>query len=162
MSFIAGSAMTVLVGTARADTTDQVASEDLARADAAQTKADDARARAKELEKMGGSAYKTGLVPNELRTADVAQQKADQARAAATGVEPVTSPAMEDAQTRLTDLKKGGGWAYKSGAIRWAEKDIRALEPPVQTTTTGEEKPVPPDSVKPVEQVEEQQQGANE
>jgi hypothetical protein len=95
MGFIAGSAMTVLVGTARAEGTSD-AEAAMARANAAQAQANDARDRADELAKAGGWPYKTGLIRGYERQATLSEAKADEARAQATGARAPSSNAYEE------------------------------------------------------------------
>jgi hypothetical protein len=224
MGFIAGSAMTVLVGTARAESTSAAATDALARADIVQTQADAARARVDDLAKAGGWPYKTGLIrgyerqaatyqaqanearaeatractaataaPDKLARVDVAQMQANatrarvddlakaggwpyktglirgyerqaaayqaqanEARAEAMGAYPVAaSPAVADAQERLANLKMAGGWAWKSGAVRRAEGDLRALEgPSPYLMSYNEALPTSAARCKPVERIQ--------
>jgi hypothetical protein len=59
----------------------------------------------------------------------VLQAKADAARGS-TATTPYVSPELAAAQARLQELRRAGGWAYKSGAIDRAEADVRALSRP--------------------------------
>jgi hypothetical protein len=103
-----------------------------------QAKADDARARAADLAREGGWAYKSGAIDRANRDAVRFQQEADSARAASNGTPGATGPyasrELADAQARLDDLRKAGGWAYKSGAVARAEAEVRALSPAPPTT----------------------------
>lgn len=110
---------------ANAQTDDRGAA--LARAATAQQQADAARTRAAELAKGGGWAYKTGAVQRAERDAARYQAEADAAMAEAAGCPQPTpaSPAQAAAQERLTELRQAGGWAYKTGAVARAERDVR-------------------------------------
>lgn len=157
--FVAGSALTLLggVGTARATET---AADASAQARAAQVEADGARDRADELAKMGGPAYKSGLMDQANREAAQKQEAADEAAATATGranwAPSPTSPAMVDAEDRLADLQAQGGWAYKSGAVNRQRAEIQSLATgsniePASTMTPAQ---VPESARKPVELVQ--------
>jgi hypothetical protein len=61
------------------------------------------------------------------------------------------SPALAEAQARLDELRKAGGWAYKSGAIARAEADVRALTAPQPVTMGLNERVQKPNWGKPVE-----------
>jgi hypothetical protein len=168
MGFIAGSAMSVLVGTARAEPTPvpgSTAAEALARANVAQTKADDASDRADELAKGSGWQYKTGVYQAAERQAATYEAEASAARAEATGANlapMAVSPAMTDAQERVANLKKTSGWAWKTGAIDRAEADVQAIKGPKPYLTSqyeGLTQKAPPKSQnKPADQVEQTEQ----
>jgi len=156
--FVAGSALTLLVGAGTARAT-ETAADAAAGARGAQVEADVARERADELAKMGGPAYKSGLMDQANREAAQKQEAADEAAAAATGranwAPSPTSPAMVDAEDRLADLQTQGGWAYKSGAVDRQRAEIQSLatgsnlEP-----ATASPQQVPESSLKPVELVQ--------
>jgi len=99
-----------------------------ARAAAAQQQADAARQRAAELERSGGWAYKAGLVEQARRDAVRYQAQADEAFAAAQACPPpaTPSPAQAAALMRLEELRQAGGWAYKTGAVARAERDVQS------------------------------------
>jgi len=99
-----------------------------ARVAAAQQQADAARLRASELAKGGGWAYKTGRVEQAQRDAARYQAEADEALAVALScaAPSAPSPAQATALTRLAELRRAGGWAYKSGAVARAERDLQA------------------------------------
>jgi hypothetical protein len=61
--------------------------------------------------------------------AAVLQAKADAARGSKAKT-PYVSPELAAAQARLQELRRAGGWAYKSGAVDRAEADVRALSGP--------------------------------
>ncbi len=105
-----------------------------ARVAAAQQQADTARQRAAELAKAGGWAYKTGAVARAERDAARYQEAADRAAAEAQACPPPTppSPAQAAALARLTELRQSGGWAYKTGAVARAEREV-------QTQAAGDE-----------------------
>jgi hypothetical protein len=157
--FVAGSALTLLLGAGAARAT-ETATDAATRARVAQAEADEARARADDLAKIGGPAYKSGAMDQANREAAQKQEAADEAAAVATGrvnwAPAPTSPAMADAEDRLADLQTQGGWAYKSGAVDRQKAEIRSLatgsniEPPV----TMRPQQVPESSVKPVELVQ--------
>ncbi len=100
-----------------------------ARAVAAQQQADAARQRVSELAKAGGWAYKTGRVEQAQRDAARYQAAADEAAAVALScaAPAAPSPAQTTALARLEELRRAGGWAYKSGAVTRAERDVQAL-----------------------------------
>jgi len=100
-----------------------------ARAAAAQQQADAARQRAAELERSGGWAYKAGLVEQARRDAVRYQAQADEAFAAAQACPPpaTPSPAQAAALMRLEELRQAGGWAYKTGAVARAEREVQSL-----------------------------------
>jgi hypothetical protein len=102
-----------------------------ARVAAAQQRADAARQRATELERAGGWAYKTGLVSQAQRDAARDQEEADRAIAEAQACPPPAppSPAQAAALARLEELRQAGGWAYKTGAVAQAEREVQALAP---------------------------------
>lgn len=103
----------------------------LARADAAQQRADAARLRASELEEQKGWVYKSGLIEHANADAARYQAEADEARARAYGVplEPApVSPELQAAQDRVDELKFQAGWAYKGGSVERAENEVRVLE----------------------------------
>jgi hypothetical protein len=125
---------------------------ELLSAEAAQTKADSARARAAQLARQGGWAYKTGAVDRALTEANRYQAQADAVRGvAAPAAQTAVSPALAEAQARLDELRKAGGWAYKSGAIARAEADVRALTAPQPVTMGLNERVQKPNWGKPVE-----------
>jgi hypothetical protein len=107
---------------------------------AAQQRANLARQRATELANRGGWAYKTGLVDQAQRDAARYQEEADRAVAEAQSCPPPAppSPAQEAARARLEELRQAGGWAYKTGAVARAEREVQAQ------TTSGETEPVAP------------------
>jgi hypothetical protein len=159
LSFVAGSAMTVLgsAGTARAQE-DAVAAAAAAQASASQTAADDARARADDLAKQGGWPYKTGLVDQANREADRHQARADAAAAVAAGTAGApeeVSPRVADLQQRLAEQKASGGAAYKTGGVARTEAELQALQAQPRTTVEpGEEVSLPVTSDKPTVKVE--------
>lgn len=110
------------------------------RAAAAQQRANIARQRATELASRGGWAYKTGLVEQAQRDVARYQEEADTAVAEAQSCPPppTPSPAQVAALARLEELRQAGGWAYKSGAVARAEREVQAQ------TTSGEAEPVAP------------------
>ena len=112
---------------ARALASDRATSQ--ARAEAAQRQADAARDRASELAKAGGWAYKTGLVDRAQRDAARYQAEADEAFAEAQGCPPPAAPTPEQAAAfaRLAELRQAGGWAYKTGAVARAEREVQSL-----------------------------------
>jgi len=121
-------------GGARAQSSDRVPAE--ARATAAQAQADAARQRANDLAKAGGWAYKTGLVQQAQRDAARYQAEADEANAevhSCPAVSQSPSPALLAALGRLEELRQAGGWAYKTGAVARAEREVQSL------TAGGEE-----------------------
>jgi hypothetical protein len=98
---------------------------------ALQAKADVARARAAALTRQGGWAYKSGAF--DRATQDVAQLQAAVDAARASGDQRAVAPVSAElvaAQARVEELRKAGGWAYKSGAVGRAEADVRALGGP--------------------------------
>jgi|HubBroStandDraft_5_1064220.scaffolds.fasta_scaffold68856_3 hypothetical protein len=99
-----------------------------ARVAAAQQRADAARQRATELASAGGWAYKTGLVAQAQRDAARYQEEADRAIAEAQACPPPAppSPAQAAALARLEELRQAGGWAYKTGAVAQAEREVQA------------------------------------
>jgi hypothetical protein len=111
-----------------------------AHAAAAQQQANAARQRAAELARAGGWAYKTGLVGQAQRDADRYQAEADRAYAEAQACPPAAtwSPEQTAALARLEELRQAGGWAYKTGAVARAERDVQAL------TATADAEPVAP------------------
>ena len=94
----------------------------------AQHQADAARQRAAELERAGGWAYKAGLVEQARRDAVRYQAQADEAFAEAQACPPsaTPSPAQAAALARLEGLRQAGGWAYKTGAVARAERDVQS------------------------------------
>jgi hypothetical protein len=111
-----------------------------AHAVAAQQRADAARQRATELASAGGWAYKAGLVERAQRDAVRYQEEADRAVAATQPCPPpaTPSPAPAAALARLEELRQAGGWAYKTGAVARAEREVQA------ETTGVEAEPVAP------------------
>jgi hypothetical protein len=110
------------------------------RAAQAQQQADAARQRAADLARAGGWAYKTGLVEQAQRDAVRYQGEADKAFAEAQSCPPpaLPSPAQAAALLRLEELRQAGGWAYKTGAVARAEREV-------QSQTAGDEaEPVAP------------------
>ena len=99
-----------------------------AQAAAVQQQANVARQRATELARAGGWAYKTGLVGRAQHDAARYQQEADRAVAAARGCPALATPtvAQEGALARLDGLRHAGGWAYKTGAVARAEREVEA------------------------------------
>jgi hypothetical protein len=112
---------------ANAQASDRTTSQ--ARAATAQRLADAARDRATELARAGGWAYKTGLVERAQRDAARYQAEADRASAEAHSCPPpaAPSPAQVAAFVRLTELRQAGGWAYKTGAVTRAEREVQSL-----------------------------------
>ena len=98
------------------------------RAAAAQQQANAARQRAADLERAGGWAYKTGLVEQARRDAVRYQAQADEAVAETQACPPpaTPSPAQAAALMRLEELRQAGGWAYKTGAVARAERDVQS------------------------------------
>jgi hypothetical protein len=109
-----------------------------ARAATAQQQADAARQRAADLARAGGWAYKTGAVARAERDAARYQEAADKALAEAQACPPPTpaSPAQTAALARLEELRQAGGWAYKTGAVARAEREVQAQ------SSTDEAEPV--------------------
>jgi len=99
-----------------------------ARSATAQQQADAARQRATELARAGGWAYKTGQVAQAQRDADRYQAEADRdaAQAQACPPAPTPSPAQAAALERLEELRQAGGWAYKTGAVARAERELQS------------------------------------
>jgi hypothetical protein len=160
LSFIAGSAMTVLgtTGTAGAQD-DATAAAAEAQARTSQAEADSARDRADELAKAGGWPYKTGLIDQTNREAARHEARADEAQAVATGAAwapYAVSPRMAELQDKLADEKAAGGWAWKTGTVARTEAEMEALKAPTPRPTIepGEEVSLPPSSDKPVITVE--------
>jgi hypothetical protein len=112
----------------------------LARAAAAQQQADAARQRAAELARAGGWAYKTGQVDRAQRDAVRYQEEADRAVAEAQSCPPpaTQSPTEAAALARLEELRQAGGWAYKTGAVARAEREVQVL------VTSAQAEPVAP------------------
>lgn len=98
------------------------------RAAAVQQQADAARQRATELAKAGGWAFKTGQVQRAQREADQYQAEADALIAEAQSCPPPAppSPAQTAALARLADLRQAGGWAYKTGVVARAEREVQS------------------------------------
>jgi hypothetical protein len=98
------------------------------RAAAAQQQADAARRRAADLARAGGWAYKTGLVEQARRDAVRYQAEADEAFAEAQSCPPPATPSSAQAAAlkRLEELRQAGGWAYKTGAIARAEREVQS------------------------------------
>lgn len=95
---------------------------------ALEAKADVARTRAAALARQGGWAYKTGAFDRATQDAARLQSAADAARAS--GDQRTAAPVSAElaaAQARVQELRKAGGWAFKSGAVDRAEADVRAL-----------------------------------
>jgi hypothetical protein len=158
LSVVAGSAMTVLGATAGAQS-ETTTADAAQRAQTAQQQADDAQARAADLSKQGGWVYKTGTYDRANQEAIRSQAQADDASAQVTGANTAplaVSPTLEEEEkeARLQSLKQQGGWAYKSGAIRREEADIRHLEGPSQYASSPNVPEPPANWNKPVEQVE--------
>jgi hypothetical protein len=135
-------------------------------AQAAETKASQARARSAELRKSGGWAYKIGAVDRAERDADRHQAAAarDLAAARLPGaalVDELATPAPRPeevaARERLRKLRQSGGWAYKTGLVAAAEADVKALSEPALEPPLlyGKTEPAPaPTWTKPVESSE--------
>jgi len=106
----------------------------------AQQQADAARQRASELARAGGWAYKTGLVERAQREAARYQEEADRAAAeqAQSCAASAPSPTQAAALARLEELRQAGGWAYKTGAVARAEREVQNL------ATGAEAEPVAP------------------
>lgn len=126
-------AITVITGLAlgwstgaNAQASDRATSQ--SRGATAQHQADAARQRATELARAGGWAYKTGLVERAQRDAARYQAAADEAFAEAHACPPppAPSPAQAAALSRLAELRRAGGWAYKTGAV-FREHDVQSL-----------------------------------
>ena len=98
------------------------------RAAAAQQQADAARQRAAELARSGGWAYKAGLVDRAQRDAARYQEEADRTVAEAQSCPPAAtrSPEQAAAVARLEELRQAGGWAYKTGAVARAEREVQS------------------------------------
>jgi hypothetical protein len=160
MSFVAGSAMTVLgaAGTARAQDAASLAAN-AAEARAAQAQADEARAHATDLAAQGGWAWKTGAIDRANAEAARYQAQADEARAVITGANraPRVSPEMAEAQDRVDNLKAAGGWAYKTGAVSRAEADVAALAGGRPGAEGVPQEQDPATATKPVEKVQSEQ-----
>ena len=122
---------------ANAQASDRATSQ--SRAAVAQQEADAARQRATELARAGGWAYKTGLVGQAQRDADRYQTEADRAFAEAQACPPAATPSAEQAAAlaRLEELRRAGGWAYKTGAVARAEREVQALAVPQSTLVCG-------------------------
>ena len=107
-----------------------------AHAATAQQQADSARMKAAELAKAGGWAYKTGLVQRAEADAARYQAEADMAMAEASGCGQPAAPSPEQAVAleRLAELRQAGGWAYKTGAVARAERDVEAFAAPAPTS----------------------------
>jgi hypothetical protein len=114
---------------AKAQASDRADAE--ARGEAAQQQANAARQRATELARSGGWAYKTGQVGQAQRDADRYQAEADQAFAEAQSCPPPATPSPEQAaaRVRLEELRQAGAWAYKTGAVARAEREVQAQAP---------------------------------
>ncbi len=157
LSFVAGSAMTVLGGGSSANAqSEETASASLAQADALQTQANNEQERAANLAKQGGGAMAGDLTLANAKAARL-QDDADAARAKATGAEwaPLAvSPALSDEEAKLASLKQQGGWAYKSGAIRYTEAEIQHLKGPSAYASIPDEATPLANWGKPVEQLE--------
>ncbi|HVU51380.1 MAG TPA: hypothetical protein VHL80_11870 [Polyangia bacterium] len=161
MGFVAGSAMTMVVGGGTARAEEATTSRAAATARAEQGAADAARERAEQLALMGGPAYKSGAMDQANREFAAHQAAADEARAVATAgsaARYAPSPATTDAQDRLAALEAQGGWAYKSGAVDRQEAELNALaaEPTPQIPSTERPAQVPESAGKPVELVQPQ------
>jgi hypothetical protein len=147
-----GLALAAPAGSARADEP----GPDLERGMAAQQAADQADLRADELAIAGGWAWKCGAVERAERDATRMQAEADAAfaRAGLPGYQSTAeapSPDLAAAQDRLSNLENAGGWAWKSGSVRRAKEEVRALTPgaleatePPSTTLPTWNKPVVP------------------
>jgi hypothetical protein len=96
----------------------------------AQQQADASRQRATELAKAGGWAYKTGLVAQAQRDAARYQAEADRAVADGPSCPPPAPPSVAQAAAlaRLEDLRQAGAWAYKTGAVARAEREVQATQ----------------------------------
>jgi hypothetical protein len=123
---------------ANAQASDRATSQ--ARAAEAQQQADAARQRVTELARAGGWAYKTGLFERAQRDAVRYQTEADRALAEAMAcpLPAAASPAQAAALARLEELRHAGGWAYKTGAVARAEREVQSL------AAADEAKPVAP------------------
>ena len=112
-----------------------------ARAATAQEQADAARQRAAELAKAGGWAYKTGLVQQAERDAARDQAEADRASAEAQSCRPAAAPSPEQAAAlaRLEELRQAGAWAYKTGAVARAEREVLSQTTPPPAPICGRE-----------------------
>lgn len=110
-----------------------------ARAATAQQQADAARQRAADLARAGGWAYKTGQVQEAEREAARYQGQADEANAEALSCprSPAPSPALMAARARLDELRQSGGWAYKTGAVGRAEREVQSLSGETQADSAG-------------------------
>src|SRR5882724_10356091 len=111
---------------------------------ALQAKVDVARARAAALAQRGGWAYKTGAV--DRATWEVARLQAAADAGRASGDQRALAPVSAElaaAQARVEELRKAGGWAYKSGAVERAEADVRALGGPQPVMMGLNERVVP-------------------
>lgn len=127
----AGVMMVALAGTAMAGEPTGALQGSSGQVAALQAKADVARARAAALARQGGWAYKTGSV--ERATQEVARLQAAADAARASGDQRAAAPVSVElaaAQARVQELRKAGGWAYKSGAVARADADVRALSGP--------------------------------
>jgi hypothetical protein len=134
-SVLAGLMLVAVAGSAGAHESASSRSQSTGQIQSTQAKADAARARAAELARQGGWAYKTGAVDRANADAARYQAEADAARAALVPAEqPLVSAELAAAQERLADLRQAGGWAYKSGAVARAEADVRALSGPAPVT----------------------------
>jgi len=133
---IAGVALGWFAG-ANAQASDRPTSQ--ARAAAAQQQADAARERATELAKAGGWAYKSGLVDRAQRDAARYQAEANAALAEAYCLPPAApSPEQAAALVRLEKLHRAGGWAYKTGAVARAEREVQSLAASVAAETVAQ------------------------
>jgi hypothetical protein len=122
---------------ANAQASDRATSQ--ARAAEAQQQADAARRRATELARAGGWAYKTGLVEQAQRDAVRYQAEANDALAEAQSCPPpaTPSPAQAAALARVEELRQAGGWAYKTGAVARAERDLQSQTAPQPAPICG-------------------------
>ena len=113
----------------------------------AQQHADAARQRATDLAKAGGWAYKTGQVERAQREAVRYQEEAERAVAEAQSCAAPATPTPEQsaALARLEELRQAGGWAYKTGAVARAEREVQALaaQEPAQTPVCGRQEDQP-------------------
>jgi hypothetical protein len=96
----------------------------------AQQQADASRQRATELARAGGWAYKTGLVGQAQRDAARHQEEADRAAAEAQSCPPPAPPSLAEAAAlaRLEELRQASAWAYKTGAVARAEREVQAAQ----------------------------------
>lgn len=103
-----------------------ILSEHKLRAETAQAKAEERWRRVEAYRRMGGVAYKSGLVQRMEAEAAKYAREAAEALALARGEGPAAIPV--EAQEYLTlaeQYRRMGGAAYKNGLVAWAEAQAR-------------------------------------